>query len=179
LGRLQSHDIKFKIEQEKLVGVTLLSQKPREANFKTPKLGVADVTKKNLCPDRTLHIFVKKTSSMRTSLLEDHTLFLAYIDYTTAFRSAFPATVSNWVKNHMKCTAVDIKKYKAHSLRSASSTFAVQGGNTIDSVKQHANWPNRSNTFEQFYLKPFNSHTESSRITNSIFSSPENHTIGV
>jgi hypothetical protein len=28
-------------------------------------------------------------------------------------------------------------------------------------------------------LKPFNSHTESSRITNSIFSSPENHTIGV
>ncbi|CEG76455.1 hypothetical protein RMATCC62417_11351 [Rhizopus microsporus] len=48
------------------------------------------------------------------------------IEDTTAVRSVLPSTVSNWVKNHMKCVGVDLKKYKAHSLRSASSTFAIK-----------------------------------------------------
>jgi catechol-2,3-dioxygenase len=126
-------------------------------------------------------MFVKRISSMRTSLPEDQTLFLAYIEVITAACSALPSTVFSWVKNHMKCAGVDIKKYKAHSLRSASSAFAAQSGNTIGSIKQHTHWSHRSNTFKQFYLKPFNSHMESSRITSSIFSSPENpyHHIGV
>ncbi|CEG64618.1 hypothetical protein RMATCC62417_01558 [Rhizopus microsporus] len=177
LGRLQFLNIQFKFDQEKLVGVTLLSRKPKEARFKTSKLRVIDVTKNNLCPARTLHMFVKKTSSMRTSFSEDHTLFLAYIKDTTTVCSVLPSTVSNWAKNHMKCAGVDIKKHKAHSLRPASRTFAVQSGNTIDSIKQHAHWSDRSNTFEQLYLKPFNSQTKSSRFTNSTFSSPEYHTI--
>ncbi|ORE04930.1 hypothetical protein BCV72DRAFT_311820, partial [Rhizopus microsporus var. microsporus] len=75
-----------------------------------------------------------------------------YIEDTAAVHSVLSSTVSNWVKNHMKCAGVNIKKYKAHSLWSASSTFAVQSGNTIASIKQHAHWSNRSNTFEQFYL---------------------------
>lgn len=62
---------------------------------------------------------------MRTSLPEDHTLFLAYIEDTAAVHPVLPSTVSNWVKNHIKCAGVDIKKYKVHSLRSASSTFAI------------------------------------------------------
>ncbi|ORE02200.1 hypothetical protein BCV72DRAFT_215720 [Rhizopus microsporus var. microsporus] len=64
---------------------------------------------------------VKKISSMGNSLLEDHTLFLAYIEDTTSVRFVLPSTVSNWVKNHMRCAGVDTKKYKAHPFKSASN----------------------------------------------------------
>jgi hypothetical protein len=49
---------------------------------------------------------------------------------------------------------VDTAIYKAHSIRSASSTKAVEAGHSIQEVKDHANWSRNSNTMEKYYYKP-------------------------
>lgn len=119
---------------------------------------------------------MEKTKHLRSKLPENHTLFLAYIFDASATKSVLPSTIANWVKKNMEEVGIDIRKYKAHSLRSAASTFAVQQGSSIQKIKQHANWSTRSDTFEKFYYKPFNSHSESSKISDSIFSPTESIT---
>jgi site-specific recombinase XerD len=74
--------------------------------------------------------------------------------YTTGFIedeskvcSARSSTVANWVKETMKNAGVDTKLYGPHSIRSASSTKAVERGYTIEEVKEHANWSRNTQTF--------------------------------
>lgn len=76
----------------------------------------------------------------------------------------------------MAKAGIDTSIYTAHSFRSASSTKAVQQGHTIQSVKQHANWSLKSNTFEKYYYKPIAQQNANTAITSSIFSDPENST---
>ncbi|KAI8337880.1 hypothetical protein BC941DRAFT_351491 [Chlamydoabsidia padenii] len=45
------------------------------------------------------------------------------------------------------------QNFKAHSIRSASSTTAFQQGIDVNSIKIRANWALSSDTFERYYLK--------------------------
>ncbi|KAG1136642.1 hypothetical protein G6F37_011850 [Rhizopus arrhizus] len=73
----------------------------------------------------------------------------------------------------MKKAGID-EAYKPHSIRSAVSTKAVMLGNSIERVKDHANWSQASNTFEKYYYKPSMKQHSSTKIQNSIFAA-ENH----
>lgn len=154
----------------------MISRQPKESQYKTSKLSVLTEDSYDLCPVSTLFTFITKTMAMREKLSDDHTLFLAYIHDLGKVCSISPSTLANWVKKRMQEAGVDIQKYKAHSLRSASSTYAVQQGHSISKVKQHAHWSEKSNTFEKYYYKPFNSYSEGSDICKSMFSSMENNT---
>jgi hypothetical protein len=77
----------------------------------------------------------------------------------------------------MKETGVDTIHFKAHSIRSASSTKAVEKGNSIQAINQHANWSLNYDTFEKYYYKPRAQDTTSIKITNSIFSLENNITL--
>ena len=68
------------------------------------------------------------------------------------------------------------KTYKPHSLRSASSTKAVENGITIPNVKKHGNLSQQAFTFEKYYLKPHTAKATSMEIANSIFLPSENST---
>lgn len=74
---------------------------------------------------------------------------------------------------------INIKVYKPHSIRAASSTKAVQQGNAIQKVKFHANWSLNSNTFERYYYKPTAQASSSTQIMNSIFSTESSVTLEV
>jgi hypothetical protein len=69
--------------------------------------------------------------------------------------------------------------YKAHSVRSALSTKAVEKGHSIQAVMEHAGWSLNTNTFERFYYKPSAQESSSTAITNSIFLSEKPITLGV
>jgi integrase len=175
MGRLQFRDTIFQYQDSTnstLTGVTVHFREPKETQVKTSKLGVLQDSR--LCPVSTLNVFVQKTAILRRNLPVDHTLFLAFIEKPESVTSIRPSTMSNWVKLLMEKSGIDTTKFKAHSIRAASSTKAVEKGHSIDSVKEHAGWSLNSNTFEKFYYKPTNQESSSTAITYSIFSQTEN-----
>jgi hypothetical protein len=116
------------------------------------------------------------TNQHRQHLAVDHTLFLGYLEVDTKpTTSVQPSTVGKCVQTAMKKAGVD-RRYKAHLLRSATSTMAVMLGASIDQIKDHANWGRNSNTFEKFYYRPPRRCLRSMRIQQSIFSNAESST---
>jgi integrase len=93
-----------------------------------------------LCPIRTLIEFLDRTAIIRSTLPVDHTLFLTYLDKddkkSTSIR---PSTVANWIKSEMQAAGIDTTHFQAHSIRSSSSTKAVELGHSIQQVKTHGN----------------------------------------
>ncbi|KAI8047292.1 uncharacterized protein B0P05DRAFT_632010 [Gilbertella persicaria] len=77
--------------------------------------------------------------NLRKSLPEDHTVFLAYIGNQAQVRLIKPTTVTNILKNMMANAGIDTNKFGPRSIRSASSTKAVQLGHKIEEIKKHAN----------------------------------------
>ncbi|KAG1168528.1 hypothetical protein G6F70_009037 [Rhizopus microsporus] len=77
----------------------------------------------------------------------------------------------------MEEAGVDTAHFKAYLLRSASSTKAVEQGNSIQAIKQHANWSLNHDTFEKCHYKPRAQDTTSTKIANSIFSLENNITL--
>ncbi|CEP14262.1 hypothetical protein [Parasitella parasitica] len=81
-----------------------------------------------------------------------------------------PATISAWTKSVMSKAGIDTTIFKPHSIRSASSTKAIETGIPMREVKDHAHWSHSSQTFEKFYYKPTAKQHNSTQIANSIFS---------
>jgi hypothetical protein len=69
----------------------------------------------------------------------------------------------------MHNAGVDTKLYGSHSIKSTSSTKAIERGYTIEVVKEHSNWSHNMQTFERFCYKPTTKASLGSRITNSIY----------
>ncbi|CEP20046.1 hypothetical protein [Parasitella parasitica] len=128
---------------------------------------------------QVLKLFLEKTSDYRKSLLEDHSLFLTYLQEGLRQEkpgNARPTTIVNWIKVHMRKAGIK-ENYKPHSIRSAVSTKAVMLGNSIHYVKDYANWSQGLNTFEKYYYKPSRKQHPSTKIQNSIFSAENNTTL--
>ncbi|KAG1169999.1 hypothetical protein G6F36_011988 [Rhizopus arrhizus] len=157
IGRLQFQDIIFNFEDSNNsipTGVKIHFREPKENQVKTTRLGLLQDTR--ICPVSTLYLFISKSNDLRVNLPTDHTLFLAHIEKPEQVASIRPSTMSSWVKSIMERSGIDTTIYKAHSIRSASSTKAVEKGHSIQAVKKHAGWSLNSNTFERFYYKPTN-----------------------
>lgn len=101
---------------------------------------------------------------------------MAYIEDEQKVCSISETTVANWVKELMSKAGVDTKLCGAHSIRSASSTKAIEKGVSIEEVKEHANWSRNIQTFEKIYYKPTTKAYLGAHISNSIFTA-ENLTI--
>jgi integrase len=168
LGTLQTRDIQFSMQNNVPTAVTLMIREPKERHPKKSFLGI--IGEEEMCPVRTLWTFLNESNVKRTHLPEDHTLFLAYVDCPTKHPSSVrPVTIANWVKSHMERAGIDTTKFKAHSIRAAASTRAVQAGIPIQTVKIHAGWSLRTSTFEEVYLKPREQHVRGQQILETMF----------
>ncbi|KAI9470508.1 MAG: hypothetical protein EXX96DRAFT_597429 [Benjaminiella poitrasii] len=134
---------------------------------KSTQLGVIQDT--TLCPTRILFDFVERTKHQRSTLPSDHTFFLTYLDKKKETISVRPSTVANWLPQVMSAAGIDPFIYKPYSIRSIASTKPVERGNTIQTVKRHANWSLRSDTLERYHFKPVSQQSESTNTTRSIF----------
>ncbi|KAG1295637.1 hypothetical protein G6F64_013295 [Rhizopus arrhizus] len=181
IGRIQHRDVHLKYDTDKkhLEGVTIHVREPKESQQKFTKLGlITDNTQQEVCVVKTLEKFMQKTADIRKSLPQEHSLFLTYLQddkKDEESKSAAPSTIANWIKTHMKKAGIN-EAYKPHSIRSAVSTKAVMLGNSIEKVKDHANWSQASNTFEKYYYKPTMKQHSSTKIQNSIFAAENNTT---
>ncbi|KAG1055392.1 hypothetical protein G6F43_002657 [Rhizopus delemar] len=168
------YNVKTEIRYGVPDSVWLHIHQPKETNPKRIQLGV--IQEEDLCFVRNLFRFMELTNQHRQHLAVDHTLFLGYLEVDSKpTTSVQPSTVGKWVQTAMEKAGVD-RRYKAHSLQSATSTKAVMLGIPIDQVKDHANWSLNSNTFEKFYYRPPRRRLRSTRIQQSIFSNAENST---
>jgi hypothetical protein len=125
----------------------------------------------DLYPVRTLFEFITRTVILRETLPKDHTLFLTYLDQEEKpCRPVRPTATSNWIKEAMTAAGINIIHFQAHSMRSASSTKAVELVHTTQSVKKkNANWSLNSDTFEKLYYKLSKQTSSMATINNSIF----------
>ena len=96
-------------DERTLNGVILQIRAPKEAQYKNIHLSI--INPLQLCPVRTLQIFITRTSHLRSELRMDHTVFLAYLADPTKVRSISPVTVANIVKENMKAAGIDTALY--------------------------------------------------------------------
>lgn len=114
---------------------------------------------------------VEVRKAKRGHLSEDHTLFLAYVNHPTKNpANVSPVTIANWIESHLNRAGIDTSKFKAHYIRAAASTQAVQAGVPIQTVKLHAGWSLRASTFKEVYLKPREQHVRGRQILETMFS---------
>ncbi|KAG1463602.1 hypothetical protein G6F56_005248 [Rhizopus delemar] len=135
------------LENKEPVSAFIHFREAKETQVKSVVLGLAEDN--SMCLVSTLFSFLQQSSHLRNNLPIDHSSFLAYILEPEKVKSASPSTVATWVSKAMDKAGIDTSVYKPHSIRSASSTKAVENGMTISEVKHHANWSHDSNTFER------------------------------
>lgn len=137
----------MELENKEPVSAFIHFREAKETQVKSVVLGLAEDN--SMCLVSTLFSFLQQSSHLRNNLPIDHSSFLAYILEPEKVKSASPSTVATWVSKAMDKAGIDTSVYKPHSIRSASSTKAVENGMTISEVKHHANWSHDSNTFER------------------------------
>ncbi|KAG1131776.1 hypothetical protein G6F37_014127 [Rhizopus arrhizus] len=120
VGRIQWRDVQFTHTDGVPDSVWLHIRQPKETNTKSIQLGV--IQEEELCFVRNLFRFMELTNQHRQHLAVDHTLFLGYLEVDAKPTTSVQAsTVGKWIQTAMEKAGVD-RRYKAHSLRSATST---------------------------------------------------------
>ena len=83
-----------------------------------------------LCPVKCLDAYIQKTSSWR---IENDTNQL-FLSYMKPHKSVLKCTITRWVKEMLKLSGINIGRYQAHSVRSASSSKAACKGLTTADI---------------------------------------------
>ena len=97
-----------------------------------------------LCPVATISGYVKRRESMNVQCDE----FI--ITHGKPHKPAHSETMSRWLKEVMSESGVDVKIFKPHSCRSASTSAAIRGGIPVATILQQGNWSNVK-TFSRYY----------------------------
>ncbi len=99
---------------------------------------------RGLCIYTVLSEYIDRTKDLRGS---EGCLF---ISYSKPHKKVGSSTLARWVKTMMAKAGIDVCRYKAHSLRSASTTKAYQAGVPLVEILKTAGW-SKSSTFATYY----------------------------
>ena len=75
-----------------------------------------------------------------------------FISYVKPYKSVTSDTIGRWIRSVMLSSAIDCENYKAHSVRSASTSRATNCQIPIHEIMKTAGWSS-ARTFSQFYDK--------------------------
>ena len=95
----------------------------------------------------TVSEYLSRTESLRG---QESQLF---ISYTKPHKKVTSSTVGRWLKTIMAMAGIDVKSYRPHSIRAASTSKAYSVGVPIQEIMKMAGWAN-ARTFALFYNKP-------------------------
>lgn len=102
--------------------------------------------------DRSLCvILVLKECLHRTKNLRDNTDFL-FISHRKPFDRVQKETISGWIRTVMALACLDVRAFKAHSVRGASTSKLASLNIPVDLIMRKASWTNEG-TFKKFYHK--------------------------
>lgn len=109
---------------------------------------IAYPSEESLCVVSHLNEYIRKTSSFRKDGMKQ--LLLAF---NKPHNPVSTDTISRWVKQVLLSAGVDTSKFKAHSVRSASTSHLAKLNVNIQDIIKSVGWSSEK-TFQQFYNKP-------------------------
>ena len=96
---------------------------------------------------KSLRKYLKVTKKFRIIGKQKQQLILSRVN---PHNPVVPITIARWLKTVMEKSGIDTDKYKAHSVRGASTSKANKGGLSAAQIMQRANWT-KARTFYRFY----------------------------
>jgi len=99
-----------------------------------------------LCVVKSLEVYIHRTAHLRDST---ENLFITYIK---PHGKASKDTIARWIKTVLSLSGIDISVFKAHSIRSASTSAASELGVPITDILSTAGWSSDC-TFARHYNK--------------------------
>ena len=102
---------------------------------------------KKMCVVTCLSHYLERTAEWRTE--GQNQLLLSHLSPHKEVKSS---TISNWVKQVLKLSGIDVSKYQAHSCRSASTSKAKVLGLSVKEILERGRWSSKS-TWQRFYNK--------------------------
>ena len=98
--------------------------------------------------------YIDRTSSLRQNAAQ---LFISYVKpHKPVTSSTLSSALARWILDALKQSSIDVDKFKAHSIRGASTFKAVNMGVSINDIISTADWTH-IRTFEKFYHRPLES----------------------
>ena len=91
----------------------------------------------NLDVVQCLTVYLRRTQTLRQPVYQKSQLF---IDCVKPHKPVAPCTLARCLKVIMSKAGIDIERFKAHSLRGASTSEASKLGLSIQQIIQRANW---------------------------------------
>ena len=135
------------------VSFTLVSPRKRGSPDQLPQAFFASFPhNERLCPVGTLRHYLKATRNLRPVFpsSKPDPLFVSYVKPHNPITAP---TLGRWLRMVLKNAGIDTDIFKAHSVRGASTTAAVNSNVPLDDVMKMADW-SRVSTFQKFYYKP-------------------------
>ena len=99
-----------------------------------------------LCVVKSLEVYIHRTAHLRDST---ENLFITYIKLDGRVSKD---TIARWIKTVLSLSGIDISVFKAHSIRSASTSAASELGVPITDILSTARWSSDC-TFARHYNK--------------------------
>ena len=101
----------------------------------------------SLCAVKSLTLYIERTKELRGN---NDQLFISFIK---PHHPVTYSTIARWLKLLMESAGIDTSVFKAHSVRSASTSAAAMQGIMTEDILSAADW-NTESSFQQFYYKP-------------------------
>ena len=99
-----------------------------------------------LCPVLHIREYIRRTEEFRQSSL-------LLLSYQKPHKPVTNATIGRWVKSTLLEAGIDVETFSAHSSRTASSSYGMLSGLTLQDVLKAGGWSN-AETFARHCNKP-------------------------
>lgn len=110
------------------------------------------LAKPEICPVTTLQYYINYTKTLRK--VEFNNTEMLLISVKKPYNYASRQTISRWIKQTMKDSGIDIKRFTPHSTRHAATSRACREGVTLDTIFRSAGWSIGSKVFANHYNRP-------------------------
>ena len=118
---------------------------------------------KSFCVVTTIDEYIKRTVNWREGGKTQ--LLLGYIKPHVEVSSS---TVSQWIKETLKPSGIDVTTFKGHSTRAVSSSKVGSTGLSVSDILNRGSW-SRKSTWQRFYNKPIISGNQQSGHISKVF----------
>ena len=132
------------------VSFTLTTARKRDSQDQLPQAFFASYPhNKRLCPVDTLRHYLEATREVRPVFpsSKPDPLFISYVKPPKPISSP---TLSRWLRTGLTNAGIDTEVFKAHSVRGASTTAAMNSNVPLEDIMKMADW-SRVSTFQKFY----------------------------
>ena len=144
--------------------LTFMREYPQSLNFKvaerlkTSRLGRSQLevvlpllsSDLSVCPKTNVQAYIARTQSLRQT--ESGFVSKLFLSHCKPHKPVCSSTIARWIKCVLSNAGIDTSIFKAHSVRSASTSNAYENGIPVQEILRMADWSNEQ-TFRKFYLR--------------------------